>query len=129
MKRILLLTLIALMLSAGMADAHRMFIGPRVTLDLYAFYDDGTPASNAKVRLYQDGELFVENVTDAGGKFSVVLPGKGTGKWQYEVLGDGHTEKGFLNIDCSAPVQAAALGLCLLGPLVLISRKRRSKGI
>lgn len=101
MKRILALILLAILLCAGASSAHRMFVGQRMTLDLYVLYDDGSPAGNAMVKLYQDGKLFAENVTDANGKFSIVLPGKGTGKWQYEVSGGGHTEKGSINIDCS----------------------------
>jgi len=90
-----------MLICAGAASAHRMFVGQRMTLDLYVLYDDGSPAGNAMVKLYQDGKLFAENVTDSSGKFSIVLPGKGTGKWQYEVSGGGHTEKGSINIDCS----------------------------
>lgn len=127
MKTILCIVLIALLICTGFACGHRMFIGQRITLDLYAIYDDGTPASNADVKIYRDGVLFAENATDAGGKLSIVLPGKGTGEWQYEVSGGGHTEKGFLSIDGSAPVQAAALGLALIGPRILVYKKRQKK--
>lgn len=105
MKRILALILMAMMLCAGAASAHRMFVGQSMTLDLYVLYDDGSQAGNAMVKLYQDGKLFAENVTDASGKFSIVLPGKGTGKWQYEVSSGGHTETGSINIDCSLPAE------------------------
>jgi nickel transport protein len=127
LKRILALILLALLLCAGSASAHRMFVGQRITMDLYVFFDDGSPAANARVKLYQGDELFAENVTDATGKFTVVLPGKGTGNWRYEVSGGGHSEKGFVNIDNSEPVKAAAMGMAILGPLVLISRMRRKK--
>jgi nickel transport protein len=127
LKRILALFLLALLLCAGSASAHRMFVGQRITMDLYVFFDDGSPAANARVKLYQGDELFAENVTDATGKFTVVLPGKGTGNWRYEVSGGGHSEKGFVNIDNSEPVKAAAMGMAILGPLVLISRMRRKK--
>jgi nickel transport protein len=57
-----------------------------------------------------------------------VLPGKGTGNWRYEVSGGGHAEKGYINIDNNEPAKAAALGLSILGPLILVSRIRRKKG-
>lgn len=103
-----------------------MFIGQRITLDLYAFYDDGTPACNANVKIFRDGTLYAENVTDAGGKFSMVLPGRGTGKWQYEIYGNGHAERGYLNIDSNAPDNLNALGLVILssGSLLYIRRRR-----
>lgn len=124
----LILILAALLLCFGVASAHRMFVGQQITLDLYVFYDDGTPAGNAEVKLYQDGKLFSENVTDATGEFSIALPGKGTGKWQYEVLGGGHTEKGVINIDNILPTSAGALGHPLMAPLSLFRRKRRGQG-
>lgn len=127
MKMMLVLMVVALLLWAGAASAHRMFVGPQLTLDLYVFFDDGSPAGNADVKLYSDGKLFAENVTDTSGRFTIVLPGKGTGKWQYEVSGGGHTEKGSINID-NTPLQAGALGLSLVGPLPLIRRKRQGEG-
>ncbi len=95
------LAFVALLLCSSAASAHRMFIGQQVTLDLFVFYDDGSPAGNADVKLYQDGKLYAENVTDSTGRFTVILPGRGTGKWQYEVSGGGHTETGLLNINAT----------------------------
>lgn len=91
--------IIAALLLAGAASAHRMFVGQQITVDLFVFYDDGSPAANTEVRLYQEGELYAQNVTDATGRFTVTLPGKGTGDWSYEVQGGGHTEKGFISIN------------------------------
>jgi nickel transport protein len=124
LKRMLVLMVVALLLWAGAASAHRMFVVQQLTLDLYVFFDDGTPAGNADVKLYSDGKLFMENVTDASGKFSIVLPRKGIGELQYEVSGGGHTEKGSININ-NTPLQAGTLGLSMVGPLPLIRRKRR----
>lgn len=128
MKKIWTLLILALLVMAGTASAHRLFVGQRMALDLYVMFDDGSPAANAKVKLYQGDSLFAENVTDATGRFSVVLPGKGTGNWRYEVSGGGHTEKGYVNIDNSEPIKAVALGLSILGPLILLSRIRMKKG-
>jgi hypothetical protein len=97
--RWILAVIIAALLLAGAASAHRMFVGQQITLDLFVFYDDGSPASNAEVKLYQEGALFAQNVTDATGRFTVTLPGKGTGNWSYEVEGGGHTEKGSIIIN------------------------------
>lgn len=49
--------IIAALLPGGAASAHRMFVGQQITVDLFVFYDDGTPAANAEVKLYQDKEL------------------------------------------------------------------------
>ncbi|NLH21549.1 MAG: hypothetical protein GX463_05200, partial [Methanothrix sp.] len=83
--RWILALIIGALLLAGAASAHRMFVGQQITVDLFVFYDDGSPAANAEVRLYQEGELYAQNVTDDTGRFTVALPGKGTGDWSYEV--------------------------------------------
>jgi len=106
-KSLILIILIVFLLDTGLSSAHRMFIGQRMTLDLYANYDDGSPAANSTVKLYQDGNLFAENTTDEMGRFTVVLPGKGTGIWHYEIESGEHTEKGYINVDNSPPVQSA----------------------
>lgn len=101
MKQIIAIAIAALLLFCGAASAHRMFVGQQMTLDLFVFFDDGSPAGNAAVKLYQEGKLFAENMTDASGRFTVVLPGRGTGEWQYEVSGGGHSEVGSFNINSS----------------------------
>ena len=50
--RWILAVIIAALLLAGAASAHRMFVGQQITLDLFVFYDDGSPASKAEVKLY-----------------------------------------------------------------------------
>lgn len=128
MKKLLcIIIIIAMLLCVEPACAHRMFIGQRLTLDLYAFYDDGTPACSAKVKIFRDGALYAENVTDASGKFSIVLPGRGTGKWQYEIYGEGHSEKGYLNIDINRQENLNALGLAMLGTGLLAYRRRNRR--
>lgn len=124
--------IIALLLLAGAASAHRMFAGQQITLDLFVFYDDGSPAANVEIKLYQEDELFAQNVTDDTGKFTITLPGKGTGRWHYEIEGGGHTEKGYINIDNNQPLkgnqtfQAGALGYVLLLPRGLQRRNRKN---
>lgn len=126
MKWIIAAAIAAILLCAGAASGHRMFVGQRMNLDLYVLYDDGSPAGNATVKLYQDGKLFAENVTDAQGRISIALPGKGTGKWQYVVCHGGHTENGAINIDSNIPLQAGSSALFLVGPLFSMHRKRQN---
>ncbi|OPY51608.1 MAG: hypothetical protein A4E49_02213 [Methanosaeta sp. PtaU1.Bin112] len=125
MRWIIAVAIAAILLCAGAASGHRMFVGQRMTLDLYVLYDDGSPAGNATVKLYQDGALFAENVTDAQGKVSFALPGKGTGKWQYVVCHGGHTEMAAINIDSNVPVQAGSSALFVVGPLFSMLRKKQ----
>ncbi len=127
MKWIIAVAIAAILLCAGAASGHRMFVGQRITLDLYVLYDDGSPAGNATVKLYQDGKLFTENVTDAQGKVSISLPGKGTGKWQYVVSDGGHTEKGATNIDSNVPLQAGSSSLFMVGPMFSMRRKKQKR--
>jgi nickel transport protein len=122
--RWILALIIAALILAGAASAHRMFVGQQITVNLFVFFDDGSPAANADVKLYQEGELFAENVTDATGLFTITLPGKGTGNWSYEVEGGGHTEKGAISINNTISARAGALGIGLCVPY-LPSRKRR----
>ena len=127
MKWIIAVAIAAILLCAGAASGHRMFVGQRMTLDLYVLYDDGSPANNATVKLYQDGKLFAENVTDSQGKVSIALPGKGSGKWQYVVCHGGHTEKGAINIDSNVPLQAGPSALFIVGPLFSMRRKKQER--
>lgn len=132
--RWMLAVTIAVLLLAGAASAHRMFVGQQVTVDLFVFYDDGSPAANAEVRLYQDKEFYAQNITDSTGRFTVTLPGKGTGKWHYEVEGGGHAEKGYINIDNNPPhpnapaqnatARAGFYSIILLLPYISQCRKR-----
>ena len=117
--------MMALLLLAGAASAHRMFVGQQMTLDLFVFFDDGSPASNAEVKIYSDGKLFADNATDDTGRFTIVLPGKGSGLWRYEVYGGGHEEMGWISIN-NTPLQATAIGFSLVGPRPMIRRKRQS---
>ena len=128
MKWIIVVAIAAILLCAGVVSGHRMFVGQRMNLDLYVLYDDGSPAGNAKIMLYQDGKLFTENVTDALGRISIALPGKGTGKWQYVVSDGGHTEKGAFNIDSNIPLQAGSSAFFVAGPLFSMRRKRQANG-
>jgi nickel transport protein len=131
MRKTIALLMLAIFLTAGMASAHRMFVGQRVTLDLYAIFDDGTPAKNATVQVYRDDVLFSENSTDSKGRFTLVLPGKGSGKWRCEVSSSGHTEEVNINIenDMQANKAALAAGLVLIGiPTVYASRRKRNRG-
>jgi len=45
MKWIIIVAIAAILLCAGAASGHRMFVGQRMSLDLYVLYDDGSPAA------------------------------------------------------------------------------------
>ena len=131
MRKTIALLILAILLTSGMANAHRMFVGQRVTLDLYAIFDDGTPAKNASVQVYRDGALFSKNSTDSTGKFTLVLPGKGSGKWRCEVSSSGHTEEVNINIEndmqANQTAKAGCLGIIAI-PTAYASRRRRNRG-
>ena len=48
--RWILALIIGALLLAGAASAHRMFVGQQITVDLFVFYDDGSPAANSSGR-------------------------------------------------------------------------------
>lgn len=86
-----------------------MFVGHRVTLEIFAIYDDGEPASNAEISIYrlnattQDYDLYEAGVTDSQGIYMTTLPGKGTGQWRYAISGHGHSEEGFIGVSSEKP--------------------------
>lgn len=125
LKRLIMAILIlALVLETVPAFGHRMFVGQRMTVDLYAIFDDGEPAKDASVQVFRDGELYAENKTDSSGKFSMVLPGKGTGDWKFLVSGGGHAETATIYIaNDNSKTAAAALALIAV-PVALIWRRR-----
>ena len=122
-----------LLLTAGMAEAHRMFVGHQVGVEIFAIYDDGEPAKNADISIYrlngttQDYDLYEAGVTDAQGIYKVTLPGKGTGEWRYAISGAGHSEEGYLTVSAERPPspEAKALGLALLPGLLIGWRVRK----
>ena len=108
MRRAVILVLL-LLLTAGMAEGHRMFVGHQVTLEIFAIYDDGEPASNAEISIYrlnattQDYDLYEAGVTDSQGIYMTTLPGKGTGQWRYAISGHGHSEERFIGVSSEKP--------------------------
>jgi nickel transport protein len=69
--RWLTVLVMALLLSAGTASAHRMLIGYQIKeLQLNAIYDDGTPAQAVNIEVYKDGELCAQGITDSAGTFT-----------------------------------------------------------
>lgn len=125
MKRLILAILVlALVLETVPAFGHRMFIGQRVTVDLYAVFDDGEPAKDSSVQVFRDGELYAENKTDSTGRFSLVLPGKGTGDWKFLVSGGGHEETATIYIANDNGKTAAATFALVAVPVALIWWRR-----
>jgi len=122
-----------LLLTAGMGEGHRMFLGHRMSLEIFAIYDDGEPARNADISIYrlngttQDYDLYEAGVTDAQGIYKVTLPGKGTGEWRYAISGAGHSEEGYFTVSAERPPspEAKALALALLPGLLIGWRVRK----
>ncbi|VVB72888.1 Uncharacterised protein [uncultured archaeon] len=126
MKRtILAILILALILGLVPAQGHRMFVGQKMTVDLYAIFDDGEAANDASVQVFWDGVLYAENRTDSTGRFTFSLPGKGTGEWRFLVSGGGHEESIYMSIknENKSTVAAACLALILV-PLTLLWRRR-----
>jgi len=98
-------------------------VGQKMTLDLVAMFDDGTPATDAIVEIYRDGELYAKNTTDGSGKFSLILPGRGTGEWRFVVSGGGHSEAYKMSIQSSNETGLAAFLAVLMIPAVWICRR------
>ena len=121
MRRALILVLL-LLLTAGMAEGHRMFVGHRVSLEIFAIYDDGEPARNAEISIYrlnattETYDLYETGVTDSQGIYTMALPGKGTGQWRYTISGAGHSEEGYLTVSAQRPPspEGKVLSLALL---------------
>jgi len=101
--------ILLILLTAGMAEAHRMFVGHQVSLEIFAIYDDGEPARNAEIAIYrlnattQDYDLYEAGATDPQGIYITTLPGKGTGQWRYAISGHGHSEEGFIGVSSEKP--------------------------
>ncbi|MDF0591388.1 hypothetical protein [Candidatus Methanocrinis natronophilus] len=133
MRRAVILVLLILV-TAGMAEAHRMFVGQSVSLEIFAIYDDGEPARKADVMVYrfnattQNYDLYQEGVTDSQGIYSMTLPGKGTGDWRYKISQHGHAEEGFLSVSTERrlPVEAGIMALALI-PAALVARRVKKR--
>lgn len=132
MRRAVFVALL-LLLTAGMGEGHRMFLGHRMSLEIFAIYDDGEPARNADISIYrlngttEDYDLYEAGVTDAQGIYKVTLPGKGTGEWRYAISGAGHSEEGYFTVSAERPPspEAKALALALLPGLLIGWRVRK----
>lgn len=71
-KGIAILTTIILILAAGSAGAHRLYIDWRIGgIEIESFYGGGAPCQDAVVKVYSSkGELLREGKTDKEGKYS-----------------------------------------------------------
>ena len=135
MKRWIALILLALVLGSGTAGAHRMFVGQRVNVETYAIFDDGSPANDAPVKVYRENatsglyELYCEDRADSSGKYVLSLPGKGTGRWLFEVSAGGHKEELFITIsdERSDASKAKVAALAALPVALFAWRGRRNR--
>ena len=134
MKRLIALILLALVLGAGSASAHRMFVGQRINVETYAMFDDGSPANSVPIKIYRENttsglyELHSEDLTDSSGKYSLNLPGKGTGNWLFEITAGGHKEELFINIsDTRSEAAKAGIVAAAMVPLAFVAFRGRKK--
>lgn len=87
-------TITLLFVASLPAFAHRLHVSARVDADrvrIEAYYDDDTPAQEAKITILQGETVIVEGRTDDKGVFEFLKPNPGS----YEVRGasTGHTAK------------------------------------
>lgn len=102
-----------LLLAATTASAHNLGAECKLRdgrIELEAYFDDDTPARNAKVTIKdQSNRLIAEGTTDHEGKWSFAMPAPG----QYEVIvdrGDGHhTEQSITVPDNSSAAGSAII--------------------
>jgi len=134
MKIWIALIILALVLGAGTASAHRMFVGQRITVEACAVFDDGSPANDAPIKVYRENatsglyELYHENVTDSSGRYELCLPGKGTGNWLFQISSGGHKEEFSLSIsDGRSDLLKAGIPALAVLPVALFAWKRRGK--
>ena len=104
MKKMIAILIAAAFLSAGMSCGHKMFVGQRINVDVFGIFEDGQPAQDAKVEIFQYNEtdkqyeLYNRTNTGSRGMVTVALPGDGAGRWRFDVSVAGHQEETFLNI-------------------------------
>jgi nickel transport protein len=106
------LLLAALFLCASPASAHRMIVDPRSKgdqLHVEVFYEDDTPAQQAKVIVLNGDQLVAEGRTDEKGVWNCPKPPPGTYLVKAESL--GHAAKATLVVSeaASAPATAAVV--------------------
>jgi hypothetical protein len=93
------LTTFALLLGTLPALAHRLEVDPRIKddkLHVEAFYDDNSPAQQAKITVFNGDKIVAEGCTDEKGIWECVKPGPGTYLVKAESLGHAAKETVFV---------------------------------
>ena len=98
--------LVLLCLSISTVSAHRLYIVHKISeIEIESYFGGGSPCRDANVMVYDnEGNLYLEGVTDAEGKFS--FPPK-IGMEEYTVVVDavhmpGHKAKTVINLSQAA---------------------------
>ena len=91
----------AALFSPASASPHRMFVAYKVgRIDIDVYFEDGTPARNAYVEVYQpDGTLYLEAKADDEGKLSFEPPEVIKGEWQVVAESVGHRAETTMNLE------------------------------
>ena len=101
------LSISVLLLAASPALAHRLHVDAKVAGDLIrveAFYDDDTPAQEAKITLTLGDQLAVEGRTDDKGVWTCPRPAPGT--YTVRAVSVGHAAKDSHLVPEPEPTQA-----------------------
>jgi|GEM_PF-6502790 len=122
MRAIIFLFIIFILIPT--ASAHAINIEANITIKAYYFGIPPIPASNATVKVYKDGVLFLEGKTDEEGKFSFKPEGSGS----YKIVVEQNLHRATLNFGQSCPYKTSgdenlrkAFLLSLLGYVVIIA--------
>ena len=144
------LAMMALLIAAPSALAHRLIVDPKVVgneVKVEAFYEDDTPARNAKVIVWRDKEKVAEGRTNEKGVWTFPKPAPGSYTVRVEDVGHAGKEQLVIpdpNPDVPALISGPepvaeppsrdektgprwgrlAIGLAVIGGLVLLWRFR-----
>jgi nickel transport protein len=105
--RFRLLTIAALLAGSSSAFAHRLIVDPRVVggqIRVEAFYEDDTPAQEAKILIRLGDQVIAEGRTDEKGVWTCPLPKPGA--YTVRAVSGGHAATRTLTV--LEPEQAAA---------------------
>ena len=99
MRLLLPLTSLILLITVSPAWAHRLLSESKLTqtdLVVEAYFDDDTPAQEAKVSVWKENEKFAEGKTDERGVWKMPRPVAGT--YEIKVESVGHLSKETIEI-------------------------------
>jgi hypothetical protein len=129
--------IVFLSLGASHAFAHKMYVEAKPLTDhvrVEAYYDDDTPAQEAKIKILKDDAVIAEGRTDEKGVWTCTLP---PGHYSVRAETLGHAAHGVIEVPARAeevvpssddqrtantrfPVWRVVIGLAVIGTLSFI---------